>query len=74
MNSAVNSTILTLIFSKPIMDKVKNGENKSRLSSNETKKKNKMITTQTRLARNSVTKLENRTHNVKGARLIRDPL
>ena len=72
MNSAVNSTILTPIFVMLIINKVRNGENTSRLSSNETKKKNKVITTQTRLARKSVTKLENRIHKVKSARLIRD--
>ena len=74
MNSALNSTLLTPIFVMLIMNKVRNGENKNRLSSNETEKRNEAITTQTRLARNSVTKLENRIHNVNIARLIRDPL
>ena len=56
------------------MNKVLTGEKKNRLISNETEKENETITAQTRLARNSVTKLENRIHNLKSARLIRDPL
>ena len=74
MLATINLMILTTIFILQIMYKVANGENIIILSSNETEKKNEAITSQTRLARNSVIKLENRIHNVKSARLIRDPL
>ena len=72
--SVMSLSILNKIFLMLITNRVKSGENINRLNINETEKKNKAIPTQTRLARISETKLENRIHNLKSARLIRDPL
>ena len=53
--------------------KVLRGENFKAKRVIETEKRNKQITAQTR-QRNSVNKLENKSHKLNRARLIRDPL